>query len=296
MDFLEHKLFDPIVKLVAVTIGAIGLLVNIFTKNVDLPGMLFPIILLVLIIALIITQYNSSRKNQRLTKRAESLAESIGTITALASLQSAFIRTPIYVTSEQHGEHSKEKDLKQDGTAEILTNSLSYDCFFASEIADNISQKAKYHYYLPCKRSALEELTNYINLLFSNLHTILSNSNSGAVSVDESVRKIMKDYLSFSFFEEDMLSLYNFADFRQIASKDASERFTQAWWYINPQDESPDSYMVAVELDDADRTTLLNVLQAIGTSSTELDGWVVYENRRDIRPLLPLISKRRATN
>ena len=204
-------------------------------------------------------------------------------ISILSKLQNKYILQPEFKTSKEHGENSKERDLRDQGNARILTNSLSYDIYYCKEIADNIIKGAKYTYVLPAEFQAVHDLQNYISALYNRLSEQISE-NSPEMDYNRTTNKvndILKTKLEFWFFNEDVLCLYNYARFDQIGDPN----FLQSWWYVNPTTNSESSYMLAHEFDMDDQESLNSVFDIIKSESKISNGKAIHDNRNRLEEI-----------
>jgi len=196
-------------------------------------------------------------------------------IDKLCSLQNAYLLNPNFVTSQQHGKDSREGSLGLGGKAEILTNSLQYDLFYTDEIADNIIKGARYIYLLPIDTSLLGDLANFISKISDSI------SRKGQ-SVD-TLESLRRNNLEFHFFDGDISCLYNFAIFQQPAENN-QPYFRQDWWYINPTNDCPHSYMLTYEINERrDQNTLDTVYAKLKRFSIKKDGHEIFANRKKLQ-------------
>jgi len=188
----------------------------------------------------------------------------------LCELQNNYLMSPDFKTAQQHANVSKEKDLAEGGIAKILTNSLSYDMSCSKEIATNIIKGARYVYILPSTKVVTNSLENYIEKISPELGNTVQ-----AV-------KLLKNNIEFWFFDESIICLYNFATLRQT-SINQNIAFDQAWWYINPTDNTPDSYMLTKEISNvSDRNKLDEIFDILERKSFKCSGKDVFDNLKNL--------------
>lgn len=265
---LTSKYWQPILSFIAcieaLIIAAVGWYISKDYQNNGNPQFTAIIILLcIAIITLIIVIITGYIKN---SKRS--------IITRLCELQNTYLITPDFVTAQEHTDASKEKDLVKGGTAKILTNGLSYDISSSEGIAANIKNGAKYIYILPNTRTVIDELERYITLLANKFGDAIQNNN------------LLSNNIEFWFFDKRIICLYNFATLKQI-SIGGSNTFDQAWWYINPKDNQPSSYMLTKEIDNQhDRDTLSEVFADLEKCSTKYNGNEIFEKRSNLHNLI----------
>ncbi|HAE41527.1 MAG TPA: hypothetical protein DCG34_01235 [Clostridiales bacterium] len=211
----------------------------------------------------------------------------IDVISKLCVLQNAYILSPNYVTSQKHSRDSLEEQLEKGGSAQILTNSLKYDIFYASSIANNLVCGARYIYFLPQNSLMLDELANFIVALSNQLMSSLINQSSNHITVDD----IRENNLEFLFFDEQIPCLYNFATFKQ-ASTYSQSFFKQDWWYINPPDTISSSHMLTHEITEPrDQKDLDNVFARLSKMAIKTTGQKVYNSRNALSNFLGGILK-----
>jgi hypothetical protein len=201
-------------------------------------------------------------------------------IDMLSSLQGEYILEPKYVSAVQHASHSKEGDLSQSGTIDILTNSLKYDLFYSEAIATNIIRGAKYIYVLPKTKPIIRHLRNYITTLSESIQKVLAAQ--GANGTLSKLEELRKSNLEFWFFDGEHPCLYNFAIFRQPA-EGALQSFEQYWWYINPSDTKQDSHMLIYEITvPRDKSALDDIFGKLKKDASKKTGQDVFINREDL--------------
>lgn len=201
-------------------------------------------------------------------------------IRKLSALQESYILTPQYVSATQHGDHSQERNLSRGGTANILTNSLKYDMFYAGSIAENIIRGAKYVYILPNTHSMIADLRNYITIICDNIQIELSRQ--GVDATLARVEELCSRNLEFWIFNNENPCLYNFAIFRQTASR-GLQPYVQYWWYINPTDTKPDSHMLAFEIQAVrDKSDLDEIFEKLKGGASKTGGLEVFYNRDNL--------------
>jgi hypothetical protein len=223
-------------------------------------------ILIAIVILIIITSVNIWYQNKN-SKRYQ-------IIEIFSKLQNKYILSADITTAKEHGDHSKEKDLKDRGEARILTNSLSYDMFFCISIADNVTKGARYIYIIPKEDQVITELKTFIVELHDKLYE--RSPCSDPTQKSDKTRDILKSKVEFWSFKEDVLCLYNFARFRQ----DEVPPSTQYWWYVNPKDDKDDSHMLTQEIKDKnDQKELNEIFDVLKRDSFVKNAWDIYENR-----------------
>lgn len=194
----------------------------------------------------------------------------------LIDLQNRYLFNSKYTTAGEHAATSKETELKQDGEARILTNSLSYDYNFCVEIANNIFDGAVYTYLLPNTDKVFTELDTYIVKLQDELFK-LYKPGKNATQTNTAVNNALRDKLNFAFFDKSLLCLYNFARFNQ----GGDPGFFQSWWYINPTEPRPTdtSQMLTHEINDqGDHDKLKTVFDLLQERSRVVNGLDVHTN------------------
>ena len=203
-----------------------------------------------------------------------------GVIRSLSALQGAYILNPRYVTASEHSSRSKEGKLAKNATANILTNSLKYDIFYAEEIAKNMIRGATYIYLLPYTSAVIADLRNYITNISEKLEEQLrSQSETGILT---RLQELQAKNLEFCFFANSNPCLYNFAIFRQTA-EGGLEHFVQYWWYINPSGTNSDGHMLTYEIEDnRDRVELDSVFAEIKQSSSKSSGRDIFDQRTNL--------------
>lgn len=269
---LTHRLFQPIISLVAIIESLVIALIgwNVYHSSQSTNNqtsnngnsnlfILLLIIIVVTLIMIVITMAvirNTSKKS---------------IINRLCELQNTYLIEPNFVTSEEHTKVSKEKDLAKGGTAKILTNSLTYDMSCSSDIADNIRDGARYIYILPNTNLVLDSVEQYITKIATELGDVVTCTD------------FLKNNIEFWFFDSKILSLYNFATLRQTAN-DQILPFDQAWWYINPNNNSPSSYMLTKEINNAnDQNKLSEVFEDLEKCSSKHDGQAIFDHRQSLK-------------
>lgn len=191
-------------------------------------------------------------------------------ITRLCELQNTYLMSPNFITAEEHANISQEKNLSRGGTAKILTNSLTYDMACATNIAKNVIRGARYVYIIPQTNVVISELELYIANLANSLGDPIQSMN------------LLKNNIEFWVFDKNIACLYNFATLRQTAEGN-SKIFSQAWWYINPNDNLPKSYMLTKEIDQApDLNTLAEIFNDLEKCSLKYNGDEIFENRTSL--------------
>lgn len=264
---LTSKYFQPILSLAtfieSIILAVIGWDFSKDNQNNENSLYIFIIVLCFTIITLIVNIVLNYSKNSK---------KSI--ITRLCELQNTYLMTPNFVTAHEHTQASREKDLIEGGTARILTNSLTYDISSSDAIAANIIKGAKYIYILPNTHTVIDQLERYISLLATKLGDAIQN------------QTLLSNNLEFWFFDKSITCLYNFATLKQI-SINGSNTFDQAWWYINPKDNSPTSYMLTKEIvNPHDRDMLSEVFTDLEKCSSKYAGIKIFEERSSLRNLI----------
>ena len=264
---LISKYFQPILSFAtfieSIILAAVGWTFSKDNQNNGNSLYIFIIVLCFAVITLIANIILNHRKNSN---------KSI--ITRLCELQNTYLMTPNFVTSQEHTQASREKDLTEGGTARILTNGLTYDISSSDDIALNITKGAKYIYILPNTNTVIDELERYISLLAGKLGNAIQNQN------------LLSNNLEFWFFDKSITCLYNFATLKQI-SINGSNTFDQAWWYINPQDNLPTSYMLTKEIDNShDRDMLSEVFADLEKCSSKYAGIKIFEELSNLHNLI----------
>lgn len=266
---LSSKYFQPLMSLIACVeafiIAIIGWTIPKYNKDSQavISTNIFIIILFCLVfitlVIIFISGIGNSKKN---------------IIARLCELQNTYLMTPNFVTAKEHACVSREKDLGEGGTAKILTNGLTYDISCSNNIAANIINGAKYIYILPNTHIVIEELERYITKLATELGDAIQNEN------------FLSNNIEFWFFDKSITCLYNFATLIQTAIK-GGNTFNQAWWYINPKDNQPSSYMLTKEIDNAhDREMLSEVFADLERYSSKYTGNDIFEKRTDLHNLI----------
>lgn len=195
----------------------------------------------------------------------------------LIELQNKYLFNSKYTTVGEHAHLSKERNLTMGGKACILTNSLSYDYNFCSEIANSIDEGAVYIYYLPTTDKVFRELNTFIVELHQKLTERYQGKEKNATHVSIKVEKILEENVKFAFFDKEVLCLYNFARFTQ----GGGPGFSQSWWYINPTEEKPkdSSQMLAHEIDDQnDHDKLKMVFDMLQGRKQLVNGKEIHKN------------------
>lgn len=205
----------------------------------------------------------------------------------LIKLQNNYTLSPIYTTTEQHIEVSREGDLIDGGTARILTNSLAFDSDPATiaEILNNIILGAKYIYFMPHNSNLYRELGAYVGLCFQTVKTKLASEISDARPTSEEVLQ----RIEFRLFDDSIYCVYNFALFDQLSTpKNDLKGFRQGWWYINPQNGQ--QTMIANELDSTcdnrnsnDRDMLESCFDRLSDISTSFTAYELLQNPSNLR-------------
>lgn len=265
---LISKYFQPTLSLIAcieaVIIAVVGW--NIpkdYQNNANLQYIFIIVLLCLVVITLLTVAIVGIRKN---AKRS--------IITRLCELQNTYLNSPNFVTAQEHTDASREKDLGEGGTAKILTNGLVYDISSSSDIALNIINGAKYIYILPNTPTVIRELERYIELLAHKLGDRIQSE------------KLLSNNIEFWFFDKSITCLYNFATLKQI-SREESHTFDQAWWYINPKDNTPSSYMLTKEIESThDRDLLSDVFADLEKYSLKYSGNKIFEKRECLQDLI----------
>lgn len=217
----------------------------------------------------------------------------------LIRLQNNYTLSPIYTTTEQHIEVSKEGDLIEGGTARILTNSLAFDSdpTTIAEILNNIILGAKYIYFMPHNSNIYKELGAYVGLCFQTVKTKLASMEmTGLIPTNEDVLQ----RIEFRLFDNSIYGIYNFALFDQLSTqKNDWKGFRQGWWYINPQNGQ--QTMIANELDSTydnrnsnDRDMLEGCFDRLSEVSTSFTAYELVQNQSNLRNFI--ISRIRENN
>jgi hypothetical protein len=230
------------------------------------------IVLLLTTIFNICFGYNEIKKHKTEVERYK-------IIEILCKLQNKYILTPEFKTVEDHGNSSKEKDLKSRGEAIILTNSLKYDIFYCDQIACNIIKEAKYTYVIPKDSQTINDLESYIVALYNKIsEQIALRPGINATDLNRQVAEGLGGRIEFWFFDEDVLCLNNFARFKQVG---VEQPFLQSWWYVNPIDRNPSSYMLVHEIIGREDEVKLDVVfDALRNMSKPVDGNTIYEKQQ----------------
>lgn len=199
-------------------------------------------------------------------------------VQTLIDLQNRYIFDSKYTTAGEHATTSKETELRQEGEARILTNSLSYDYNFCVEIAKNIVEGAEYTYLLPKTEKVFSELDSYIVKLHQELFAMYNTTCANPTQTTTAVNNVLRNKIKFAFFDKTLLCLYNFARFNQRGDP----HFIQSWWYINPTEPMPtdSSNMLTHEIDDdGDQDKLKTVFDLLQARSKVANGLEVHTNR-----------------
>lgn len=259
---LISKYFQPLMNLVVVVetaiIAVIGW-INPFSSESYIYNAIYFILMMMVLFMIGLLIY-SNVKNDRNNK----------IISVLCELQNNYLMSPDFKTAQQHANASKEKDLAEGGIAKILTNSLTYDMSCSKEIATNIIKGARYVYILPSTNVVIRSLENYIEKISPELGDPVNGVG------------LLKDRIEFWFFDESIICLYNFATLRQT-SINQNKAFDQAWWYINPSDNTPDSYMLTKEISNvSDRDKLDQIFDVLEKKSFKCSGKDIFDNLEDL--------------
>jgi len=235
-----------------------------------------PIVVIFLSILILMTIINILAQYKN-TKRYE-------IIKILSTLQNKYVLHAQFKTAKDHASQSREKDLKN-GNARILTNSLNYDVLYCDEIAENVIKGAIYTYILPCESTVVDEVKNYIEVLYNKMHDKLTlmNSDTPPATINDKVKNILEGKVEFWFFKANIICLYNFARFHQIGD----DFFTQSWWYVNPEKRSDTNYMLSQEItgrDDQDQ--LRTAFDVLKKDSKIKDAYYIYDNREELEKKL----------
>lgn len=199
----------------------------------------------------------------------------------LIELQNKYLFNSKYTTAGEHAQLSKERNLTMEGKACILTNSLSYDYNFCSEIANNIDEGAVYIYYLPTTDKVFRELNTFIVELHQKLTERYQGKGKNATQVATIVEEILEKKVKFAFFDKEVLCLYNFARFTQ----EGAPGFSQSWWYINPTEEKPkdSSQMLTHEINDQfDHDQLKMVFELLQGKRQPVNGKEIHKNHSSL--------------
>lgn len=199
----------------------------------------------------------------------------------LIELQNKYLFNSKYTTAGEHAHLSKERNLTIEGKACILTNSLSYDYNFCSEIANNIDEGAVYIYYLPTTDKVFRELNTFIVELHQKLTERYQGKGKNATQVATKVEGILEEKVKFAFFDKEVLCLYNFARFTQ----GGAPGFSQSWWYINPTEEKPNdsSQMLTHEINDQnDHDKLKMVFDLLQGKKQPVNGKEIHKNHASL--------------
>ena len=191
----------------------------------------------------------------------------IDAFVVLSRIQNKCVVNPHYPTSQEHGMHSREKELCEGGDGCILTNSLAYDIFYCKEIVDNIMKGAKYTYILPNNDFIHIELENFITAIASEF--AVPNLTHG--QVEQFYKRI-----TFYMLPVGSVCLYNFARFHQPGRGMPAGGFTQSWWYIHAAqgcEQNPSAHMLSNQIDDRnDQENLNRALQLLKNLSKPYSG------------------------
>ena len=269
---LVNKYFQPILNIVAcleaLIIAFVGWSISKKPKSdQDVQSIistnLFIIVLLCFVFITLIIVVVNSRRNPKTS-----------IIARLGELQNTYLMHPNFVTAQEHTAASREKDLAKGGTAKILTNGLTYDISSSNEIAANIMNGAKYIYILPNTHTVIDDLERYITKLAPELGDVLQ------------IENLLSNNIEFWFFDRNITCLYNFATLKQTAMS-GNSTFDQAWWYINPKDNHPSSYMLTKEIDNAhDRNMLSEVFADLEKYSSKYSGNDIFEKRSNLHNVI----------
>lgn len=286
MPKLDHKWAQTIAGIISALFQIAGVIVALYTltsagsaeKGANAGASwtraeVYCVIFLIVVIIITVGHLIFSR-----VRRKWYLAQQV--IEQLSVLQGSYILTPQYVTAAEHGNHSKEGDLSEGGSADILTNSLKYDMFYSKAIATNIIRGAKYIYILPNTSPVVHDLLNYMTTIRGSIHEqlVALNVNTAVPILEE----LCKANLEFWFFSDENPCLYNFAIFRQLAGG-GSQPFEQYWWYINPSDTDKDSHMLTFEIkENRDKRALNEIFEKLKKSSSKTCGHDVFSHRDNL--------------
>lgn len=283
LDFLSSALCQNIVSIMTlfttIFFGIVTYIVSKGNSNIQLEQTIFFLNgwLIVAIVALSICTLFSIIAYIKNRKRLHNYE----IVRILIELQNKYLFNSKYTTAGEHAHSSKERNLTIEGRACILTNSLSYDYNFCSEITNNIDEGAVYIYYLPTTDKVFRELNTFIVELHQKLTERYQGKGKNATQVAAIVERILEEKVKFAFFDKDVLCLYNFARFTQ----GGAPGFSQSWWYINPTEEKPkdSSQMLTHEIDDQnDHDKLKMVFDLLQGKKQPVNGKEVHKNHASL--------------
>jgi len=216
--------------------------------------------------------------NRGARRRAE-----MSVLEILSGIQDEYIREPRYITTVEHGEHSKEQYLQEGGEGVILTNSLVYDIFYCREIVDNILRGARYTYILPNSATLQDQLYDFISTIQGEFTE---------QKIDPSKADTYYTNTKFWILSTGVSCLYNFARFHQPKIPRHIEGFVQSWWYIHAAEackEDPKAPMLSNEITGPnDQENLYRALRILMNPSiaTMYTGLQIFAHRESLAEFL----------